>query len=207
MTSLVAALLGADEFSFGTALLLAEGCLMVRSCHLDTCPVGIASQKPELRAKYAGTPEMVETYLRFVALEVRELLASLGLRTIDDAVGRVDLLSQRSTGDPSADALDLAPLLAEDRPEPRAVRRRAGSASERPPRRAALRAGEGRDHGCPARRAGVRDHERRPVDRRAPCRSDRQGGRLGLARGSRAGAVRRLGGSELRRVPHHRASS
>ena len=72
----VAALLGADEFSFGTALLLAEGCLMVRSCHLDTCPVGIASQRPELRAKFAGTPEMVEAYLRFVALEVRELLAA-----------------------------------------------------------------------------------------------------------------------------------
>ncbi len=107
----VAALLGADEFSFGTALLLAEGCLMVRSCHLDTCPVGIASQKPELRAKYAGTPEMVEAYLRFVALEVRELLASLGLRTVDDAVGRIDLLRQRSTGDASADSLDLGPLL------------------------------------------------------------------------------------------------
>jgi glutamate synthase (ferredoxin) len=108
----VAALLGADEFSFGTALLLAEGCLMVRSCHLDTCPVGIASQRPELRAKYAGTPEMVEAYLRFVALEVRELLAALGLRTVDDAVGRVDLLRQRVTGDESADALDLSALLA-----------------------------------------------------------------------------------------------
>lgn len=108
---MVAALLGADEFSFGTALLLAEGCIMVRSCHLDTCPVGIASQRPELRAKFAGTPEMVETYLRFVALEVRELLASLGLRSVDDAVGRVDLLRQKVTGDASADTLDLAPLL------------------------------------------------------------------------------------------------
>ncbi len=108
----VAALLGADEFSFGTALLLAEGCLMVRSCHLDTCPVGIASQRPELRAKFAGTPEMVETYLRFVALEVRELLAALGLRTLDEAVGRTDLLRQRRTGDASADAIDLGPLLA-----------------------------------------------------------------------------------------------
>jgi glutamate synthase (ferredoxin) len=107
----VAALLGADEFSFGTALLLAEGCLMVRSCHLDTCPVGIASQRPELRAKFAGTPEMVEAFLRFVALEVRELLATLGLRTLDEAVGRTDLLRQRRTGDPSADALDLGRLL------------------------------------------------------------------------------------------------
>jgi glutamate synthase domain-containing protein 3 len=108
----VAALLGADEFSFGTALLLAEGCLMVRSCHLDTCPVGIASQRPELREKFAGTPEMVEAYLRFVALQVRRLLASLGLRTLDDAVGRTDLLRQRRTGDPSADSLDLRRLLA-----------------------------------------------------------------------------------------------
>jgi glutamate synthase domain-containing protein 2/glutamate synthase domain-containing protein 1/glutamate synthase domain-containing protein 3 len=105
----VAALLGADEVSFGTALLLAEGCLMVRSCHLDTCPVGIASQRPELRAKYGGTPEMVEAYLRFVAQEV--LLASLGLQSVDQAVGRVDLLRQRRTGDPAADALDLTPLL------------------------------------------------------------------------------------------------
>jgi glutamate synthase (ferredoxin) len=107
----VAALLGADEFSFGTALLLAEGCLMVRSCHLDTCPVGIASQRPELRAKFAGTPEMVEAYLRFVALEVREHLSRLGLRTLDEAVGRSDLLRQRRMGDASADALDLGPLL------------------------------------------------------------------------------------------------
>jgi glutamate synthase (ferredoxin) len=75
----VAALLGADEYSFGTALLLAEGCLMVRSCHLDTCPVGIATQQPELRAKFAATPEMLQTYLLFVAEEVRRLLASLGL--------------------------------------------------------------------------------------------------------------------------------
>src|SRR5207245_4723194 len=84
----IAALLGADEFSFGTALLLAEGCLMVRSCHLDTCPVGIATQRPELRAKYAATPEQVEAYLRYVAEDVRRHLASLGLRTFAEAVGR-----------------------------------------------------------------------------------------------------------------------
>ena len=96
---------------------------MVRSCHLDTCPVGIASQRPELRAKFAGTPEMVEAYLRFVALEVRELLARLGLRTLDEAVGRVDLLRQRRTGDPSADALDLGAAPRLDRPGSRPVRR------------------------------------------------------------------------------------
>jgi glutamate synthase (ferredoxin) len=109
---LMAALLGADEVSFGTALLLAEGCLMVRSCHLDTCPVGIATQRPELRAKFAATPDMVAAYLLYVAEDVRRGLAALGLRSFDEAVGRVDLLRQRRTGDPRADSFDLAPLLA-----------------------------------------------------------------------------------------------
>jgi glutamate synthase (ferredoxin) len=108
----VAALLGADEVSFGTALLLAEGCLMVRSCHLDTCPVGIATQRPELRAKFAATPEQVEAYLVLVAEEVRRHLAALGLRNWEEAVGRVDLLARRTTGDSRADALDVEPLLA-----------------------------------------------------------------------------------------------
>jgi len=107
----VAALLGADEYSFGTALLIAEGCLYVRSCHLDTCPVGIASQRPELRAKFGGTPEMVEAYLRYVAGEVREVLAGLGLRSLDDAIGRVECLHQRATGNVTMDVLDLRPLL------------------------------------------------------------------------------------------------
>jgi glutamate synthase domain-containing protein 3 len=92
----VAALLGADEVSFGTAVLIAQGCLMVRSCHLDTCPVGIATQRPELRAKFAATPEHVEAYLRFVAEEVRRYLAVLGVRRLDEAVGRSDLLRPRA---------------------------------------------------------------------------------------------------------------
>src|SRR2546422_7873283 len=91
----VAALLGADEVSFGTALLLAEGCLMVRTCHVDSCPVGIATQRPELRAKFAATPEMVENYLLLVAEEVRRHLAAIGLRSFDEAVGRTDLLQLR----------------------------------------------------------------------------------------------------------------
>jgi glutamate synthase (ferredoxin) len=106
----LAALLGADEYSFGTAALLAEGCIMVRTCHLDTCPVGIATQRPDLRAKYAGTPEMVMTYLTHVAEEIRHLLASLGLRSLDQAIGRTDLLQQRRLGT-RADALDLSGLL------------------------------------------------------------------------------------------------
>jgi glutamate synthase (ferredoxin) len=108
---LVAALLGADEVSFGTALLLAEGCLMVRSCHLDTCPVGIATQRPELRKKFTATPEQVETYLLHVAGEVRELLASLGLRSFAEAVGRSDLLRRKETTARRAASLDLSPLL------------------------------------------------------------------------------------------------
>ncbi len=107
----VAGLLGADEVSFGTALLLAEGCLMVRSCHLDTCPVGIATQRPELRNKFAATPEQLETYLRHVAGEVRELLASLGLRTFAETVGRSDLLKRKETTGRRAASLDLSPLL------------------------------------------------------------------------------------------------
>ncbi len=108
----VAALLGADEVSFGTAVLLAEGCLMVRSCHLDTCPVGIATQRPELRAKFDATPEQVEAYLLFVAEEVRELLAELGFRSFSEAVGRVDCLRRRQRGDARANLLDLTALLA-----------------------------------------------------------------------------------------------
>jgi glutamate synthase (ferredoxin) len=108
---LVAALLGADEFSFGTALLLAEGCLMVRSCHLDTCPVGIATQRPELRAKFAATPEMVASYLLYVAEEVRRGLASLGLGSLEEAIGRVDLLRRRLRLEARAERLDLGALL------------------------------------------------------------------------------------------------
>jgi glutamate synthase domain-containing protein 2/glutamate synthase domain-containing protein 1/glutamate synthase domain-containing protein 3 len=107
----MAALLGADEYSFGTAAMLAEGCIMVRACHRDTCPTGIATQRPNLRAKFAGTPEGVATYMIFVAEEVRRTLASLGLRSLDEAIGRVDLLRQRQTGEARADALDLSPLL------------------------------------------------------------------------------------------------
>ncbi|MDQ3770773.1 MAG: glutamate synthase-related protein, partial [Actinomycetota bacterium] len=107
----IAALLGADEFSFGTAVLVAEGCILVRTCHRDTCPVGIATQNPELRKKFAGTPAMVARYLMFVAEEARLLLSSLGLRKIDEAIGRVDLVRQRRTGNPRHDAFDLGPLL------------------------------------------------------------------------------------------------
>jgi len=108
---LIGALLGADEFSFGTAAMIAEGCIMLRSCHKDTCTVGVATQRPHLRAKFTGTPEGVAAYLLFVAGEARELLAGLGLRSLDEAVGRVECLRQKPTGQARADSLDLSPLL------------------------------------------------------------------------------------------------
>jgi glutamate synthase (NADPH/NADH) large chain/glutamate synthase (ferredoxin) len=89
---MIAALLGADEMGFSTAPLIATGCIMMRACHLNTCPVGIATQDPELRKRFQGTPEHVVNFFFFIAEEVREILASLGLRSLDEAIGRVDLL-------------------------------------------------------------------------------------------------------------------
>ena len=91
----VGALLGADEFGFSTAPLVAEGCIMMRKCHLNTCPVGIATQDPLLRKKFAGKPEHVVNYFFFVAEEARELMAKLGIRKFDDLIGRADLLDMR----------------------------------------------------------------------------------------------------------------
>ena len=109
---MVAALLGAEEFSFATLPLVAMGCVMMRVCHLDTCPVGIATQNPELRAKFPGKPEHVANFMRFVAREVREWLARLGLRSLDEAIGRTDLLRPRVPEDHwKAAGLDLTPLL------------------------------------------------------------------------------------------------
>ena len=88
----IAALLGADEMGFATAPLIATGCVMMRACHLNTCPVGIATQDPELRAKFAGKPEHVVNFFFFVAEEARRLMAQLGIARFDDLVGRVDLL-------------------------------------------------------------------------------------------------------------------
>ncbi|MEM7344707.1 MAG: glutamate synthase-related protein, partial [Chloroflexota bacterium] len=113
---IVAAMLGADEYSFGTSALVAEGCLMARACHNNTCPVGVATQSPKLRAKFAGTPEHVMTYLHYVAQEIREILASLGFSRLEEIVGRTDLLRQISLDNPAVDSLDLSPLLAQVTP-------------------------------------------------------------------------------------------
>jgi glutamate synthase (ferredoxin) len=91
----IAALMGAEEFGFATAPLVVSGCVMMRVCHLNTCPVGIATQDPELRKKYTGQPEFVENFFRFIAQEVREYMAQLGFRTMDEMIGRVDRLNVR----------------------------------------------------------------------------------------------------------------
>jgi glutamate synthase (NADPH) large chain len=91
----IGALLGADEFGFATAPLVAEGCIMMRKCHLNTCPVGVATQDPELRKKFTGQPEHVINFLFFVAEEARELMAKLGIRRVNDLIGRADLLDMR----------------------------------------------------------------------------------------------------------------
>jgi len=108
---LVAALLGADEFSFGTAAMIAEGCIMARACHKDTCPTGIATQRPHLRAKFEGTADGVAAYMLFIAEEVRKGLAHLGFRTLDEAIGQVECLRQKQVDDERANSMDLTPLV------------------------------------------------------------------------------------------------
>ncbi|MBU2117467.1 MAG: glutamate synthase large subunit, partial [Alphaproteobacteria bacterium] len=107
----IAAMLGAEEFGIGTASLIAVGCLMVRQCHSNTCPVGVCVQDERLRAMFTGTPEKVVNLFSFIAEDTREVLASLGLRSLHEAVGRTDLLRQVSRGDAHLDDLDLNPLL------------------------------------------------------------------------------------------------
>ncbi|MFN7192420.1 MAG: glutamate synthase-related protein, partial [Rhodospirillales bacterium] len=112
----IGAMLGADEFGIGTASLVAMGCIMVRQCHSNTCPVGVCTQDPKLRAKFDGSPEKVVNLFSFVAEEVREILASLGFKSLRDVIGRSDLLTQVLRGDESLDDLDLNPLLVQADP-------------------------------------------------------------------------------------------
>ncbi len=108
----VAALLGAEEFGFATTALVSMGCIMMRVCHLDTCPAGVATQNPELRKQFAGQPEDVENFMLFIAEELREIMARLGFRTLNEMVGRVDKLEPRKAINHwKATGLDLSPLL------------------------------------------------------------------------------------------------
>lgn len=111
----LAALLGAEEFAFGTAALIALGCVMMRNCHKNTCPVGIATQDPELRRRFAGKPEHLINYFTFMAQEVREIMAQLGIRRFEELVGRTDLLTTRQVDHWKAKTVDLSAIL--HRPE------------------------------------------------------------------------------------------
>ena len=112
----MAAMMGAEEYGMGTSSLVAMGCIMVRQCHSNTCPVGVCSQDKALREKFNGTPEKVVNLFTFVATEVREILASIGYRSINEIIGRTDLLSQVNKGAPNLDDLDLNPLLVQADP-------------------------------------------------------------------------------------------
>jgi glutamate synthase domain-containing protein 2/glutamate synthase domain-containing protein 1/glutamate synthase domain-containing protein 3 len=127
----MAALLGAEAYGFGTAPLVALGCAMARQCHLNTCPTGVATQRPDLRAKFKGTPEQVIAYFTMVAEEVRELLAALGARSLDEIVGHAELLQRVERPEvPRAQMLDLSCLLAPTAPG--VARRRAVDRNDRP---------------------------------------------------------------------------
>jgi glutamate synthase (NADPH/NADH) large chain/glutamate synthase (ferredoxin) len=122
---IVAALLGAEEYGFATAPLVVSGCIMMRVCHLDTCPVGVATQNPELRARFNGKPEFVETYFRFIAEDIRRYLAELGFRSIDEAVGHAEVLdTDRGVAHWKSKGLDLTPVFAVPKDSPQRTRER-----------------------------------------------------------------------------------
>ncbi len=111
----VAALLGAEEYVFGTASLVTSGCVMARQCHENTCPVGVATQDEDLRSRFPGQPDHVVNYMTFIAQELREIMAELGFRTVDEMIGRPSVLRQRETDHPKAKHLDLSGVIAEPR--------------------------------------------------------------------------------------------
>ncbi len=145
----IAALLGAEEFGFATAPLVVSGCIMMRVCHLDTCPVGVATQNPELRERFTGKPEFVENFFEFIAEEVREHLAELGFASIAEAVGHAECIDASAAVDHwKAPGLDLSADPARGRstvrtrtcpgtaPQDHGLERRTGPAADRPvPRR------------------------------------------------------------------------
>ena len=209
----IAALLGGEEFGFATAPLVVSGCVMMRVCHLDTCPVGIATQNPELRKRFTGKPEFVVNFFEFLAEEVREYLAALGFRSIAEAIGHTEVLDMprrdrplegaraRPRADPAGGGEPLrgsGPLL-HARRRTTASTARSTSSSSRWPTPAIEDGKRGRDRAAGAERQPHRRHHARlgghaRLGRRRPARQH----------DPRAPA--RLGGSELRRVRAARAS-
>ena len=109
-------MMGAEEFGVATTALVAMGCIMVRQCHSNTCPVGVCTQDEKLREKFVGTPDKVVNLFTFIASEVREILAELGFKNLNEIIGRTDLLRQISKGSPNLDDLDLNPLFVQADP-------------------------------------------------------------------------------------------
>ena len=211
---IVAALLGAEEFGFATAPLVVAGCIMMRVCHLDTCPVGVATQNPELRARFNGKPEFVENYFRFIAEDIRHYLAELGFRSIDEAVGHAEMLDTAAgVAHWKAKGLDLTPIFAvptdahgaemtqRRRCEDQDHGTRPGAGPDADP------AGRGRARGRAPGAAGTAGPQRQP-HRRHPARrrGDPALRRGGPARRHHPHHPHRVGGPVDRRVPaarHH----
>ncbi len=170
----IGALLGADEFGFATAPLVVEGCIMMRKCHLNTCPVGVATQDPVLRAKFQGQPEHVVNFFFFVAEEAREIMAQLGIRKFDDLIGHAELLDMKKGVEHwKAKGLDFSRVFYQPQVSAEVAtqaRRRAGPRSREGAGSRADREGEGRDREGRARLVHPAGAQREPHGRRDAVR-------------------------------------
>ena len=206
---MIAALLGAEEFGFATAPLVVSGCIMMRVCHLDTCPVGVATQNPVLRERFTGKPEFVVTFFEYVAEEVRELLAELGFRTLEEAIGQVGTLDvTRAVDHWKAAGLDLTPILhvaevgdqfaGQDLHQTRQQDHGLDRALDNELIRIARPGAGGRRAGARAARRPQREPDRRHDARPRGHEAVR---RRGAAARHHRPDLRRLGGPVVRRVP------
>ena len=210
----IGAMLGADEFGFATAPLVVAGCIMMRKCHLNTCPVGVATQDPVLRRKFTGQPEHVVNYFFFVAEEVRELMAQLGFRTFDEMIGRADLLDMRAGIEHwKARGLDFSRVFYQPQMPPDVARSRKEEQDHGLARALDHQLIEAAQPAIEKQAAGAAhapDPQRQPLGRRdALGRGRAQVRPRGPARRHDPRRVRRHRGPELRRVPRarHHASS
>ena len=207
----IGALLGADEFGFSTAPLIAAGCIMMRKCHLNTCPVGVATQDPVLRKRFTGQPEHVINYFFFVAEEVREMMAAMGYRTFDEMIGQMQMLDQRKVIEHwKAKGLDFSKLFTKPiAPEGVAIYqlRAAGPQDPRHPRPQADRARR-RPRSTAARRCASQSTIRN-IDRTAGAMLSgevaKRYGHAGLPDDTIHVSLKGTAGPELRRVPRARA--
>ncbi len=194
----IGAILGADEFGFATAPLVVSGCIMMRKCHLNTCPVGVATQDPVLRKKFSGKPEYVVNYFFLVAEEARELMARLGIRKFSDLIGRADLLdTKKGIEHWKAKGLDFSKIFRMPDMPAEVARKSPGQPVDRACAARARAAREGGDRHADPQRQPHRRHHALARDR-APLRPRRTAGRHDPY------PLCRVGGTELRRVPRER---